>query len=81
MKSFIYAIKDDKTGFMAPQAQRSDAVAIRSFENILRDPHPNIVNQNPADFSFYCLGEYDEDTGVITSNVRYLTNSAVVLNK
>lgn len=81
MKSFIYALKDEKIGFMAPQVQRSDAIAIRAFENILRDPSPNIVALNPGDFSLYRLGEYDEETGCITSKVEYVTNSAEILNK
>lgn len=62
MKSVI-AVYDAKAGcFGDPVFCETEPVAIRSFENAVREPtHPYHVN--PEDFRLFKLGEYDPING------------------
>lgn len=72
MKMKIYSIKDNKIGYMSPLYLQNDGVAVREFTNARNSTQKNIVNENPEDKELWCLGEFDDQTGVITSEVRYL---------
>ena len=68
----LYATFDKKANafneriFQAP----TDEVAIRSVLN--SQLHDEFLNNNAEDFSVYCLGSYDGETGKITPEVRMI---------
>lgn len=68
----LYATFDKKANafneriFQAP----TDDVAIRSVKN--SQLHDEFLNLNADDFSVYCLGSYDGETGKITPEVRMI---------
>lgn len=62
MRYGIYAMRDDKVGFLAPAIDASDASAMRSFGDAISDPD-GLPGLHPADFSLYRIGEYDTDSG------------------
>lgn len=68
----IYAIKDTKVGFMQPFYQTNNAVAIRSFTNAVNAEQTNNINQNLDDMELWHLGEFNDDTGEIKSDIQYL---------
>lgn len=66
MKYGIYCIKDNLIGFMTPTLEKNDDVAKRNFKSSVNRMHESgdyIVN----DLALYCCGEFDVETGVITS--------------
>lgn len=77
---FIYSLKDVKSGFMSLMLFKNDDLAKRSFKNMLSDPTPNLVTMNPEDFELWCIGEFDSDSGVIVSNVRFVANAQIKTN-
>ena len=81
MKIKIYAIKDTKIGFMNPFLNHNDGTAIREFTNGANEPTKNAINTNPEDKELWALGEYDDQTGVITSNVSFLIKANDVITK
>lgn len=70
MKLSIYCIRDSLTGFMSPVIEQNDAVAMRNFAMACdRFPHEqgaSLMKWRPQDYSFFCLGEFDSDSGKIT---------------
>lgn len=77
MKYGIYAIKDVKVGFMQPFIQVNDGVAVREFRNIVNSSN-SVVSANYTDMELYQLGTYNQDTGLIESNVSFLIKGADV---
>lgn len=61
----IYAIRDLKTGFLAPTLDQNDAIAKRSFMFALNRPG-TLEYSNAQDYDLFKIGEYDNDTGIIT---------------
>lgn len=63
----IYAVKDTKAGlFNAPFFQTNNVTALRTFALEVNRADPNnVLYNNPEDFELYCLGEFDNETGVI----------------
>lgn len=75
----IYAIRDIKMQeYMSPFYLTNDAVAIREFTNAKVADQPNPVNTNPEDKELWCLGDYDSNSGIINSNVRFITKASDV---
>lgn len=72
MKMKIYSIKDTKIGFMSQFNMQNDGVAIRALKNARNAEQPNDVNTNPEDKELWCLGEFDDQTGMICSDVRFI---------
>lgn len=68
--SKIYSIHDSKAAFFnVPFFQRNHDEAARSFGQIVNDSRPdNLLHQSPADFTLYCLGSFDEQTGELDGN-------------
>lgn len=70
MKIRLYSILDAKMGiFLAPFCARNDVDASRQISAALADPQmaATPMAQNPADFSLTCVGEFDDDTGIVSS--------------
>lgn len=65
MKFYICAMKDEMNGFSVPQFHNSQKFLERSFrEAVTTVPELRI---HARDLSYYLLGEFDVDTGIITS--------------
>lgn len=72
MKLGVYALKDVKVGFWKPFTQPNDAVAQREFDNLVNASNDSFIVQNYEDLELYKLGEFDDETGVLKSKVRYM---------
>lgn len=71
----VYAIKDVKIGFESPFIRVNDDVAIREFHSAAKFANnPNRFQECPADYELWRLGSYNQETGVITSDVQYVIN-------
>lgn len=66
MISKIYSIKDTKIGFTAPFIMQNDAVAVRAFAGMAKAQQPNQVNTYADDKELWTMGEFDDNTGIIT---------------
>lgn len=64
MKIGIYAIKDMKTCFINPHWDYNDQSAIRNFRQAVNMKDTQ-MNFNPADFSLYRIGTFDNECGLI----------------
>lgn len=65
MKLGIYVMNDKRSTFMTPSFDYNDATAIRNFEHAC-DNDQSLMFTHPEDFSIYRIGEYDNESGVIT---------------
>ena len=81
MKTKIYSIKDTKIGFMSPIYLQNDGVAIREFSNARNSEQKNTVNTNPEDKELWALGEFDDQTGTIISDVRFIIKAEDVFTR
>lgn len=79
MKLKIYSIKDTKIGFMNPFYSHNDGTAVRDFTNAANEPNKNVINTNPEDKELWLLGEFDDQTGVITSEVAFKIKAVDVI--
>lgn len=66
----IYSVRDSLSGFMTPVIEQNDAIALRNF-SMACQLYPDasghsLMKWKPDDFSFFKLGEFDSDSGVIT---------------
>lgn len=62
MKTFLYTVHDAAVGaYMAPFHARSEGEALRSLENVARDPN-HAFSQHPRDYRLFALGSYDDAT-------------------
>ena len=66
----IYSILDKVPGIYSnPFYLKSNAVALREIKYLINeDKNQNIFNTNIKDKALYCLGSFNEETGIITSN-------------
>lgn len=65
MKTLLYTVKDTKVGSVGAVLKfRNDALAIRCFGDAVSQKD-SIYNTHPADFALVCIGEIDEETGII----------------
>lgn len=62
----LYSILDVNVGFGMPLVQDNDAVAMRNFENACVD-ESSVFHTHSADFSLFCVGTFDTDTGIVES--------------
>ena len=74
MKTNIYAFKDTKIGFMQPFLQQNEAVAMRTLKMAVNDEHSQIRNM-AEDIQLYQLGTFDDDTGEIVPEVKFIANA------
>ncbi len=64
MKTFIYSVHDDKTGFNAPFMDANDDSAIRGFTFAFKS-NTGLMSFAPSDFRLYRIGSFDTQTGVL----------------
>lgn len=65
MLKFFYSIKDELVGFNDPILMVNDSIAIRVFTSSVNTIDE--LKNNAKDYSLYCLGSFDSDTGLIES--------------
>lgn len=73
MQFNIYSVRDEKaSAFIPPIFFVNDAEAIRAFGDAVVNPKSGF-NRHPEDYSFHCLGTFDDVSGLITGcTARYL---------
>lgn len=65
MKYPMYAIRDQKVGFMVPpMCDQSDQSAVRNFSYSING-NDGVMNYSPADFDLFKIGEFDTEKGEI----------------
>lgn len=61
----IYSVKDLKAGAFAPPFfQPRDEAAMRAFADAVTDGD-SMLRRHPEDYVLYCLGEYDDNLGIV----------------
>lgn len=81
MKGNLYSIKDTKLGkFGMPFTAPNDDIAKRSLTSTIRAGGNNI-SEYPEDFQLFKLGSYDDDTGELTTEVKFLANATEFTKK
>uniref|UniRef100_A0AAU8B9V3 Nonstructural protein n=1 Tax=Dulem virus 104 TaxID=3145581 RepID=A0AAU8B9V3_9VIRU len=68
MKLNVYVIRDQRTCFMTPTFDYNDQSAIRNFEHAVLQKE-SLFNSHAEDYSIYRIGEYDNQTGIISPEV------------
>jgi len=61
----VFAVRDSKAAayalpFFLPRME----VALRSFRDAMKDPKHD-MSRHPEDYSLWCLGEFDDNTGAM----------------
>lgn len=64
IKYGMYAVRDVKTGFMAPTLDMNDEAAIRNFEHACMRAD-SLFFTHAADYSLYRIGTYFPEIGQI----------------
>ena len=77
----IYAVRDAQLGFMSMFTAANDAVAIRNFAAGVNSLG-TVMHDSPEDFALCHLGSFDDEQGVISSELPTVVASALsVLRK
>jgi len=62
-----YSLFDIKAQhYMTPFFTINDGTAIRSLSQMVNEKEPNMVNQYPDDYNLFCVGSFDDSTGVLS---------------
>lgn len=74
MKIHLVAIRDIKTNmFSNPSAVSSLGGAIRDFGDQCRSENKqDLIAKHPEDFELYQLGEYDNESGKLTNDLKQI---------
>lgn len=62
----LYAIRDRKCGFLPPTTDINDDTARRNFAYAVMSREPMFL-AFPDDYDLYRVGEYDTDSGIVSS--------------
>lgn len=66
MKTQIFSVYDSKAeAFNTPMFVPSKGQAIRAFSDQVNETGSEL-NKHPEDYTLFCIGEFDSDTGTIT---------------
>lgn len=71
----LFALKDVKTGFWPPFTSHSDATAIRETAAAVNAEDKNFVASYPGDVQLFQIGAFDDQTGELTSDVKFIANA------
>ncbi len=77
----LYFIKDSLVGFKPPFVAPNDAFAIRMFSSLVNSIENNDVKSNPGDYQLFCAGSFDDKTGELTSDVKFIVNAIDLIQK
>ncbi len=75
MKYGVYCIRDLKSGWLSPTVDINDQVAVRNFAYAVQ--HNDMFSDFASDYSLYKIGEFDTDSGDITSILHEFLCDAV----
>ncbi len=64
----VYAVRDEKTEFLAPTLDYSDATALRNF-NLALSRSDSVMGANKSDFCLYEVGLFDSESGLLTPTI------------
>ena len=78
--SKIYAVRDAQLGFMSLFTASNDAVATRTFASAVNDKN-TVMYDSPIDFGLYRLGEFNEDDGIVSSELPVIVATAISVKK
>lgn len=77
----LYSIRDVRSGFGVPSFEVNDGVAVRNFRHAVQSSF-DVLKSHKSDFSLYCVGFFDTDTGLLqsfaSSELRLLIDGAAV---
>jgi hypothetical protein len=78
----MYSVYDTKSElFSSPHFLQSDGVAVRSFSTACDDPKTQLA-MYPEDFSLYCVGTFNIESGNISPiQPKQLCNAAEFVSK
>lgn len=63
----LYAMRDTKVGFLAPQVDANDKSACRQFKLALATAKgESLMGFCPEDFDLYKIGEFDSEKGTVS---------------
>lgn len=65
MKLNAYSIRDQHIAFNLPWFARTHGEAERKFQDLINDKQ-SYVSKYPEHYDLYWIGEFDDETGVIT---------------
>ena len=61
----VFAVRDSKAeAYALPFFLPRMEVALRSFRDAMKDPKHE-MSRHPEDYSLWCLGEFDDNTGAM----------------
>lgn len=72
----IFAIKDKKVRFMSLFTQANEEIAKRNFKNTVNQTEMKL---DPADYELWKLGTYNDLTGSIEPETKYIISAAEVI--
>ena len=76
----LFSIKESKTSaFTGVYRFVNIGVAVRSLQSAAKGGQMGLVAQYPADFDLYCIGSFDEDSGVVSSEISLVVHFSEVL--
>lgn len=82
MKLGLYSIYDKKVGYMIPSFVQNDELAIRNFELDITSEEARAIKIHPENFNLQKVGEYDTDTGIITTlPIKVLVDAGTFVRK
>lgn len=71
----IYSVRDQFTGYGQMFTASNDAVAIRDFRIACTSMNDSLIYKCPKDFDLMCLGTFDSELGVISSEAPVIVAS------
>lgn len=77
MKVLITCIRDELSGFGTPTQAVSEAHALRSFSDAVKNN--GFMSRHVHDFSLWRVGEYDLDTGHLEPDLKLIASASDIL--
>lgn len=79
----LYAVRDNKTGFLSLMQDLNDQSAMRNFEHAVLGNEDSLFFSHPQDYALFRLGQYDSDSGKILALAlpECLLEASTVLSK
>lgn len=76
----LYSIKDAKIGFNQVFQGTNKFEALRAFSEAVNNKQ-SLYNKFVNDFALYELGELDEQSGAITSEIKFIEEGSNLIKK
>lgn len=76
----LYSIKDTKNTFNKPFNEVNDDMAIRALKALCNNRDTQ-VGMFPEDFELWKIGEFNEETAELTSDIKFLVRAVDHIKK